>query len=538
MKMDRICIIGSGASGVHFALSVARKGYDVVMLDVGFPKREPIHPVDRFEDLKKGLEDPVAYFLGKDYECAILPDFNSEYYGLPPSKEYVLRPLSYHECRSEGFSPLFSFACGGLAEVWTGGVYPFNEEDLAPFPFRYEDLGPHYEEVAERIGISGVRDDMAQFHPYHRNLLPPLELDTHSRKILDTYERRKEGLNKKIGCYMGRSRVATLSVPKGGRGECSYSGRCLWGCPTEALYTPSATVKECMEFPGFRYVPRVFVTHLRCDANRRIVAAVARSLDTGGVQEFSADRFVLAAGALMSSKIFMDTIHRHTGEIVKLPGLMDNRQILVPFVNLGMVGRDFDSHSYQYHQVVMGFAGQRASDYVHGQITTLKSAMFHPIIQGLPFDLKTSVGVFNGIHAALGVVNVNLSDDRREGSSVTMEVEPGSERTRLVVRYEPPSGEIHRIRSALSRVTRALRALGCIAPPGMVHIRPMGASVHYSGTIPMSSGKGDFTSTADCRSNDFPNLYFADGTTFPSLPSKNLTFSLMANAVRIADIAF
>ena len=32
---DRILIVGSGASGVHFALSVLRKGYEVVMLDVG-----------------------------------------------------------------------------------------------------------------------------------------------------------------------------------------------------------------------------------------------------------------------------------------------------------------------------------------------------------------------------------------------------------------------------------------------------------------------------------------------------------------------
>jgi choline dehydrogenase-like flavoprotein len=536
--MDSICIIGSGASGVHFALSVARKGYDVLMLDVGFTEREPVNPDDRFEDLKERLEDPVAYFLGKKFESAILPDFHSEYYGLPPSKDYVLRTPPLLECRSDGFAPLFSFALGGLAEVWTGGVYPFHEEDLIQFPFRYNEIGPYYDEVAKRIGISGVKDDMAHFLPFHRNLLPPLDLDTHSRKILDTYERRREQLNGQLGCYMGRSRVATLSVPKDGRGECSYSGRCLWGCPSEALYTPSLTMKECMKFPGFRYVSRVFVTHLRCDANRRITAAVARSLEDGTLQEFPADRFVLAAGSLMTSKIFMDTIHRHTGEIVKLPGLMDNRQILVPFVNLGMVGQEYDPNSYQYHQVVMGFAGEKASDYVHGQITTLKSAMFHPIIQGLPFDLKTSIGVFNGIHAALGVVNVNLSDERREGSYVTLDVDPRSERTRLVIRYEPPSGEEKRIKTVRSRVIKALRTLGCLSPTGMIHIRPMGASVHYSGTIPMSDGKRDFTATPWGKSNDFPNLYFTDGTIFPSLPAKNLTFTLMANAVRIAESSF
>ena len=46
------------------------------------------------------------------------------------------------------------------------------------------------------------------------------------------------------------------------------------------------------------------------------------------------------------------------------------------------------------------------------------------------------------------------------------------------------------------------------------------------------------TTDEPCRSRDLENLYFVDGTTFPSLPAKNLTFTLMANALRVADVAF
>jgi choline dehydrogenase-like flavoprotein len=63
----------------------------------------------------------------------------------------------------------------------------------------------------------------------------------------------------------------------------------------------------------------------------------------------------------------------------------------------------------------------------------------------------------------------------------------------------------------------------------------MGASVHYAGTLPMSREGGALTTTADCRSLDFPNLIVADGSTFPFLPAKNLTLTLMANAARVAD---
>jgi choline dehydrogenase-like flavoprotein len=69
----------------------------------------------------------------------------------------------------------------------------------------------------------------------------------------------------------------------------------------------------------------------------------------------------------------------------------------------------------------------------------------------------------------------------------------------------------------------------------MIHTRPKGASVHYAGLLPMTESGGPFTTTPDCRSRDFENLVLADGITFPFLPAKNITFTLMANAVRVAS---
>ena len=64
------------------------------------------------------------------------------------------------------------------------------------------------------------------------------------------------------------------------------------------------------------------------------------------------------------------------------------------------------------------------------------------------------------------------------------------------------------------------------------------AIVHYAGTIPMTRQGNALSTDETCRSRSFDNLYFVDGTTMPSLPAKNLTFTLMANAARVADVAF
>ena len=88
------------------------------------------------------------------------------------------------------------------------------------------------------------------------------------------------------------------------------------------------------------------------------------------------------------------------------------------------------------------------------------------------------------------------------------------------------------------RIKRTLRMLKCRVPPFMTHARPMGASVHYAGTVPMSDTEAPLTTSAHGQSRDFENLYFVDGTTLPFLPAKNVTYTLMANATRIGDCAF
>jgi choline dehydrogenase-like flavoprotein len=243
----------------------------------------------------------------------------------------------------------------------------------------------------------------------------------------------------------------------------------------------------------------------------------------------------LAAGALLSTRIFLATVLADRGDRVRLTGLMDNRQALMPFVNLGMIGHQFSDETYQYHQLGIGVTTDDPRDYVHGQITTLKTALVHPLIQRLPLDLATATYAFRAVHAALGLVNVNFRDTRREENFVELTDGPVPG---LRLHYQPDPGEAARIKEALGRVKRSLRSLGCVVPPGMVHIRPMGASVHYAGTIPMTRDAAPFTATEFGQSRDYENLFLVDGATFPFLPAKNITFTLMANAVRIAEAAF
>jgi len=535
--MPKILVVGSGASGVHFALTALDKGHEVVMLDVGYS--QPIQPLPAatFDQLKEQLDDPVTYFLGASAETVVYPSANAKYYGFPPSKRFVFAAPAAFTATGTGFEPLISFARGGLAEAWTGGVYAFNNDDLGDFPFEFTTLEPYYHTVARRIGISAAKDDIAQFSPWDPQYQEPLKLDTHAQRLLDRYAMRREHLNGRHEFYLGRSRVATLSRDHGEREACDYLGRCLWGCPRNSIYAPSTTLGELQGRRGFQYLAGVLAEHFVYDSSGNVTALVATSLDDSQRHTFTADRYVLAAGTLCSSKLILDSVYRATGRVERLHGLMDNRQIMMPFVNSGLLGHPVNTATYQFHQLALGIRADPAQAYVHGQITTLKASSVHPIIQNIPLDLRASLRLFRNAHAALGVANVWLHDERRQDNFVTIRPVEGADRTELVIRYaSEPAGETQRLLRVKRTLRKSLRQLGCFVPPGMTQVLPRGSSVHYAGTMPMTASPTPLACSPSCQSYDFGNLYVVDGAVLPFLPAKNLTFTLMANAARVADV--
>ncbi|MCR6645589.1 MAG: NAD(P)/FAD-dependent oxidoreductase [Terricaulis sp.] len=534
---DRIVIIGAGATAVHFAATALLLGRKVLMLDVGRPAPAPALPGASLNGLKTDLDDPVRYFLGEDYGSLILPTDTSEYYGFPPSKNYVFKPLDDYAVKAKGFEPLMSFAAGGLAQAWTAGAYPFNEGELEAFPFGWAEMAPAYGEVARRIGVSGVTDDdLSQFYPAHDGLLPPIQLDAHSQFLLDDYASRREKISGKHGLYLGRSRSASLSRDHAGRKACSLSGRCLWGCPSQSIYTPSVTLQECLSHENFEYRPGVRIAHFTSDASGRVTHVAGSLIESGEEISVAVGELVLAAGALSSTRIFLESLLR-AGVRHEAGGLMDNRQVLMPFVNFKRLGAAFDDRSYQYHQIAIGAPGAHPFDYVHGLVTTLTTAMAHPVAQSLPVGMRAAMGLFRNIHGALGLANINFADTRREENRIALEIGADGRSKAMLINYTPDTNEPARVKPMIKRFRGFLAALGCVAPPNMTRMRPMGASVHYAGTVPMQTEGGDFTTSSDGRCRPFKNLIFADGSTFSSLPAKNLTFTLMANSTRIARAA-
>jgi choline dehydrogenase-like flavoprotein len=527
----RIVVVGSGVSGTHAALTLLERGHNVELWDVGRQEDSFSEPGVSFHDLKHRLTDVVSYFLGPNLE-ALVPPGCGELLRYPPSRHFLAAdkdPL--WRFLSDGFAPFGSYSRGGLANGWGANALSFDENDLAGWPVSFSEMDSAYRIAYERIPVAGpAADDLSsQLAGVYRSQ-PPVRLSGADERLMRAYEKKQDRL-RTLGVRLGLARLAVVTDPQ--RAEaCNYCDRCLWGCPRGSIYNPGrTTLQACESFPGFRYVAGRRVLSL-VPGDGKITGIRFVDTSTGQAREEPCDVVFLAAGALETGAIFLRSLGLARSDVSpETEGLMDTTVVKLPYVFIGGIGRASDARAFQYNRLIMGVVADSGAwpRYLHGEVLHLPSLLYHPLIESMPFGSSLSKRLFFALKPALGVVSLFFPDRITPGNrAVLADDSEAPEGVRLC--YRETSEQRGLIAESVAKVRSALRRLGCI-PKGVLQAPP-GAGIHYAGTVPM--GEGIKRCDASGKSNLFANLYIADGAAFPSLPSKSITMSLAAHAIRVA----
>ena len=534
--MKKIIVVGAGVSGAHAALTLLERKFDVELWDVGreespFPEAETT-----FHQLKKTLDDPTAYFLGKDLS-ALIPPATDELLRYPPSRHFLTsQDDSLWGFNSESFFPYGSLNKGGLANGWGANALSFDDDDLGDWPISSTEMQAAYKSVYKRIAVAGPdKDDLSPFLSGAYPSQSAIQMSRVDQRILQTYKKNSKTFNK-MGVRIGQARLAVVTDPL--RDDaCDYCERCLWGCPRQSIYNPVSTLEECAKYAGFNYISGRYVLSL-LSSERRICGIRYLDTKTQEIHESTCDTVFLSAGALQTGGVFLRTLKSAYPELsTETEGLMDTQVIKLPYVALRNIGQAVEERSFQFNRLIMGIVNASPAHdswprYLHGEMLQLTSLIYHPLIESLPFDAKLSKQLFFTLKSALGTVSL-FFPDKITSNNKQLLVDEGGRWDKIQLQYTETAESKRYVEQSVATVRKALWRLACI-PQGIIQ-SPFGSGIHYAGTVPM--GNGPKKCDKNGQANLFSNLYIADGAAFPSLPSKSITLSLAAHATRVAQNA-
>lgn len=523
-----VIIIGSGASAVQAAYPLVEAGVGVTMLDLGNEERvyASLVPDSAFPDIRRTDDRQHRYFLGDRFEGVPLGPVKVGPQLTPP-RQYIIRDSNeLTPIDSEAFFPFASLAMGGMASGWGAGAMAYSREELKGFPVSYGDLLPHYEAVAERIGVSGEVDDLYPFDGELKAMFPPLHIDRNAQSILNRYEAGRSEFNA-AGLFLGKTRLAALSREFRGRGPDRYLDMSFWADTDQSVWRPRYTLEEMKGYSNFEYRPRILVAGFK-ELENGGVEVTGRNVETGKTESHRAKKVIVAAGVLGTARIVLRSLNRYE---VKVP-FVCNPYTYYPMINIGMLGSPPSDRAHSLAQLCAVYLPPtpgRAP--VHGRVHSFRSLLNFKIIKEMPIPYREAMRVMKTLLTALTIVALDHED--RPGPGKYCRLKPGAEGgpDRLEIVYAIDDA-VRREQIALEKnIIRLFRRLGCYA---LKRVWPgYGASLHYGGTFPMTLENRDLTVTVDGLLRGTRSVYLADASVFPFLPAKGMTFTMMANADRI-----
>ena len=513
MTLDAdVIIVGSGPAGAAAALELS-KMTEVLMLDIGHSAPEESPGLDRFAELLGERLEGMSIIT----EPYLSPKLRSPLFRYVTRSWRELSPINSSDFKGE-----LSLALGGLANAWGSGLYEFDDMDLRGFPISYSELQPFYLSLTKHIGISGGGDEVASLLGSRECLLPPMPLAGALKALYGHSQRPKMKMFlHQNGIHIGRQRLGILTEPHRGRPAYSFDGKDFF-CPWKAaIYNPAYTVRELEALGKLRLRRGVLVKQFEEFSDRIRVDAV--DIASGQRVEFSARRLLLGAGAINSARIVLQSFKDYS---TRLP-MLENPISFIPFIHFASLGSDSKENSFTGAQLALLFDGPEHGDRVQGSFYNLSGVLSSDFLFDFPFSASGNLFCLAKILGAMAVLQMYYSDAPNPASFLSL-------RTEGVLELHCPARRFGKVEGKL---INALRKMGFWSAPFLVRYAEGGSSFHYAGTLPMREA-GDsigFSTDRFGRLNRCKHVYVVDASSFPLLPAKNLSLTIMANAMRIAS---
>jgi choline dehydrogenase-like flavoprotein len=553
-----VCVVGSGAGGGMAAMVLAQAGANVVMLEAG-PMWDATMDTYMFawsyNTPRRGAPTPERHF----------GEFDGALGG------WSLEGEPYTRVAGTDFDWFRSRMLGGRTNHWGRISLRFGPDDFRrrsldglgdDWPITYDDIKPYYDRIDELIGIFGTNLPQFPNEPDGSFMTPPAPR---------CYELVIKKSCNRLNIPMVPSRLSILTRDHNGRPACHYCGQCGRGCSTHSNFSsPSVLIPPALETGRLRIITDAMAREVTVGEDGLASGVTYVDTTTARDNHVRARIVVLAASACESARLLLNskssrfpqglanssgTVGKYltdtTGTSVRgfIPALMD----MPPHNEDGVGGM---------HLYTPWWLDNRKLDFPRG---------YH--IEPSGGRRMPSYGFGGGIHTfstadatgrvpqAFGGYGASLKNDYRRlyGATVNFagrgemvaredcycEIDPV-----VVDKWGIPVLRFHFTWSdhelkQVKHMQETFRAI--IDEMGGTPLTPMptaeqgygiavgGRIIHEAGVTRMGSNPSTSVLNAHCQAHDVKNLFVADGGPFTSQADKNLTWTILALAMRTSE---
>jgi choline dehydrogenase-like flavoprotein len=551
-----IVIVGSGAGGGMAAKVLTEAGATVMMLEAGVmfdPVRDSKMMAWPYQSPRRGLPIPERQF----------GEFDAGWGG------WTLEGEPYTSAPGDRFDWFRTRMLGGRTNHWGRISLRFGPDDFKrksldglgdDWPITYDDLKPYYDSIDRYIGLFGSNEGLP--NDPDGIFQPPPKPRCYELLIKQASER----LN--IRCIP--IRLSILTQPLNGRPACHYCGQCGRGCAAHANFSsPSVLLPPALATGRLTITPNAMAREVTVD-DTGLASGVSYIDRTTGRENHVRGRIVvLAASACESARLLLNS------KSSRFPQGLGNSS--------GVVGKYLTDTT---GTSVRGFIPKMMDSVPHNEDGASGSHLYMPwwgdnkkldFPRGYHIELgggrrMPGFGTLGGVHlyhstagdgglVASGGYGKQLKDDYRRfyGSTVGFsgrgemipnensycEIDPA-----MVDRWGIPvlrfywkwsDHELKQVKHMQETFRAIIDQMGGTSmspmptPEQGYGIEPGGRIIHEVGCVRMGHDPKTSVLNSNCQAHDCRNLFLTDGGPFVTNPDKNVTWTILALAMRTSE---
>jgi choline dehydrogenase-like flavoprotein len=546
-----VCVIGSGAGAGPIIYELSKAGYRVLVLEKGPWFKTEHWTKDDMVATRRSIYTPslkdefhVLETKDKEGKWKAIPTFESNrnfWNGSAVGGSSNFMSAYFHRMKPNDFKQ----------QTVYGGIENANITD---WPIGYDELEPYYTKVEKIVGVSGVVTPHKFLEPRSTPdyLFPPLA----TNKLADWFTEAGH----KTGHNIIPVARGIISVPKGDRRACYLSNYCgSFGCSSDAKGSSrAALINEALKTGNVEIRPESKVFHLETDSQNNVIKA--HYYNNIGVKfSVEAKIFVVAAQAIETSRLLL--MSKNPGS----PNGLAN--------NSGNVGKNllFSAVATGSGQLIYSeFPEEKIAEINNPQTFVNRTLLDFYEIDDAETGKKAKGGIIDFLiehsNAMPKLMRAKKDGDRllygselktkihdyfttrkkirfeaftdwipNDDCFVTLDPEHkdrwGDPVARVRLGYHPdnakPGTKLAEVAKSIFMAMGAKRISGATSQAPTVNLQAGGCRF----------GNDPQTSVLDknCKAHEVDNLYITDGSFMPTGGSVPYTFTIYANAFRVAD---